>query len=268
MYPILPCPDVDEAIAFYESLGFTRTYRQLRPNPHAVVALGELAIHLSGIPAFDPAGSYASVIVVVPDPDDLYRAFAAGLRRTAGCRCRASPGITRPRKRYGTVAGFSLIDVGGNWLRVQRAGDTEESADGADAGLGRIVEVAARLGDSHGDGHGRAQELWRVACGASPRLRPVDRARALLFRAELAVRVGDLALARSSLAEMREIELGEDERTQVEEEVDHRHPARRERLTQFWCVAGLSPGPRGARDSPGGRRAASLARPARRRRPG
>lgn len=22
MYPILPCPDVDEAIAFYEALGF------------------------------------------------------------------------------------------------------------------------------------------------------------------------------------------------------------------------------------------------------
>jgi len=221
MYPILPCPDLDEAIGFYESLGFTRTYRQVRPNPHAVVALDEMAVHLSEIPAFDPAGSYASVIVVVPDPDGLYRAFAAGLRRAYG-RLPVSgiPRITRPRKRYGTVAGFSLIDVGGNWLRVQRAGDTEEAADRAEAGLGRIIEVAARLGDSHGDVPGALKTL-EGGLRRFPDAPPVDRARALLFRAELAVRIGDRALAQSSLAEMREIELGEDERAQVEEEVDH-----------------------------------------------
>lgn len=50
IYPILPCPDIDEAIAFYEALGFSRTYRQLRPNPSAVVARGELQVHLAGIP--------------------------------------------------------------------------------------------------------------------------------------------------------------------------------------------------------------------------
>jgi catechol 2,3-dioxygenase-like lactoylglutathione lyase family enzyme len=44
-YPLLPCRDVDEAVTFYEALGFTRTYHQLRP-----------------------------------DPDALYRDFAAGLR--------------------------------------------------------------------------------------------------------------------------------------------------------------------------------------------
>ena len=87
-------------------------------------------------------------------------------------------------------------------------------------GLGRIVEVAARLGDSHGDVLGALKSL-ESGLRRFPEAPPLDRARALLFRAELAVRVGDRALARSSLAEMREIELGEDERTQVEEEVDH-----------------------------------------------
>ena len=30
-YPCLPCPALDDSIAFYESLGFRRTYRQIRP---------------------------------------------------------------------------------------------------------------------------------------------------------------------------------------------------------------------------------------------
>jgi catechol 2,3-dioxygenase-like lactoylglutathione lyase family enzyme len=48
-YPCLPCADIEGSIAFYESLGFTRTYRQVRPNPYAVVAREDLQIHLFGI---------------------------------------------------------------------------------------------------------------------------------------------------------------------------------------------------------------------------
>ncbi len=50
MYPILPCPDLDEAIAFYATLGFERTYRQVRPpvveRARALVYRAELAIRL------------------------------------------------------------------------------------------------------------------------------------------------------------------------------------------------------------------------------
>lgn len=41
-YPILPCRELDESIVFYETLGFKRTYRQVRPNPPAVVALEDI----------------------------------------------------------------------------------------------------------------------------------------------------------------------------------------------------------------------------------
>ena len=51
-YPALPTGDMDASIAFYESLGFTRTYRQVRPNPYAVVALEDIGIHLFGIDGF------------------------------------------------------------------------------------------------------------------------------------------------------------------------------------------------------------------------
>src|SRR5687767_13402061 len=65
-YAILPCRDIDESIAFYETLGFKRTYRQVRPNQYAVVALEDIQIHLGGIEGFNPADSYGSVIIAVP----------------------------------------------------------------------------------------------------------------------------------------------------------------------------------------------------------
>jgi catechol 2,3-dioxygenase-like lactoylglutathione lyase family enzyme len=221
MYPILPCRDLDEAIAFYEALGFSRTYRQLRPNPYAVVAREDMQIHLFGMPQFDPHHSYGSVSIVVPDPDALYASFADGLRTAYGKLPVAGiPRIVRPRKRFGTVYGFSVVDVGGNWLRVSRTGDTEEAADGADAGLAKVVEVAARLGDSHGDD---AAALKALDSGLRRHLdAPVlDRARALLFRAELAVRLGRGPLAQASLAEVLALNVDEAERALIARDLEH-----------------------------------------------
>lgn len=49
MFPILCCPDLDDAVDFYAALGFARTYRQLRPNPYAVVARDDMVVHLAGV---------------------------------------------------------------------------------------------------------------------------------------------------------------------------------------------------------------------------
>lgn len=35
--PLLPCAAVDDMVAFYEALGFRRTYRQTKPNPYVAV---------------------------------------------------------------------------------------------------------------------------------------------------------------------------------------------------------------------------------------
>ena len=221
MYPILPCPDIDEAIAFYEALGFERTYRQVRPNPHAVVERGELAVHLAGIDGFDPEQSYASVIIVVPDPDALYASFAAGLRAAYG-RLPVSgiPRMVRPRKRWGTVYGFSVVDVGGNWLRISRIGATEEAVEEAAPGLARAIDVAARLADSQGDDAGGLTTLER-ALAKHPYAPAIERARALAYRAELAIRLDRAAVARASLDEVATLALGEDERTSLGDEVAH-----------------------------------------------
>jgi catechol 2,3-dioxygenase-like lactoylglutathione lyase family enzyme len=221
-YSLLPCRDLDESISFYETLGFKKTYRQVRPNPHAVVALEDIQIHLFGMEGFNPADSYGSVIVAVPDPDSLYRDFAAGLRKTYGKLPVAGiPRILRPRKKYGTVRGFTLIDPGGNWLRVYKLGDTEEedSAEKAE-GLTQILYVAARLGDAHGD-EALALKTLENGIARFPEAAAMERAKAHLYRAELAVRTGNHELARSSLAAARSLTLTDDEKAVLADEFTH-----------------------------------------------
>ena len=222
-YPCLPCRDVDESIAFYELLGFERTYRQVRPNPYAVVAREDLQIHLFGMDGFEPADSYGSAIVVVPDPDSLYRDFAAGLRTRHGKLPVAGiPRITRPRKKYGTVRGFSVVDPGGNWLRISKLGESEEedSAERAE-GLAQIIYVAARLGDAHGDEALALKTLESGLTRFGDTAPAIELAKAYLYRAELAVRTEDHVLARSSLAAAEMLELTDDDKVVLADEFAH-----------------------------------------------
>lgn len=222
-YPCLPCADVDVSVAFYESIGFTRTYRQVRPNPYAVVALEDIHFHLFGIDGFDPADSYGTAIVVVPDPDTLYRDFAAGLRKSHGKLPVAGiPRILRPRKKYGTVHGFTVVDPGGNWLRISKLGESEEkdSAEKAE-GLAQIIYVAARLGDAHGDEALALKTLESGLTRFGESAVDIDLARAYLYRAELAVRTSDRELARASLAAAEALVLSGDDKAALADEFAH-----------------------------------------------
>jgi len=157
--PLLPCASIDEIEDFYTALGFDRTYRQLRPNPHVVMERDDIGLHFFGMPDFVPANSYGSCLVVVPDISALHSAFATGLRARYGKLPIAGiPRITRPRARKNAegVTGFSVVDPGGNWIRfyAQSAGSThpeEETAQPTSAEtqskLADAVANAVVLGD-------------------------------------------------------------------------------------------------------------------------
>lgn len=210
--PILPCPDLGEALTFYGALGFRTTFVQWRPYPCAVVARDDWEMHLSGIDGFDPEQSYASVIVVVPDAELLHAELAAGLRAHYGkVPVSGIPRLLRPRKKQGTVSGFSLVDVGGNWLRVYRAGGVEGEDDEGVSGLRRVLLAAARQGDSRGD-DARAAGLLDKGLGRHPDAPVGDRVEAMVYLAELRLRLGDDEAARTLLDDAAAVDLSAGER--------------------------------------------------------
>ncbi|QYK50325.1 MAG: VOC family protein [Anaerolineales bacterium] len=219
-YPCFPCRDLDESVTFYENLGFKRTYRQLRPNPYAVVQYEDIHLHIFGIEGFNPADSYGTAIVVVPDTDAFYRHIAERLRAAFGkLPVSGLPRVTRPRKKFGTVTGFSLVDPGGNWLRVSQLGATEEDEEKTE-GLAHFIEVAARLGDAHGD-EAKALQALDNGLARYPQASPLERVRANMYKTELAVRLGNGALAREALAQATQIELTAEEQAAISEELAH-----------------------------------------------
>ena len=120
------------------------------------------------------------------------------------------------------MRGFSVVDPGGNWLRISKLGQTEEedSAEKAE-GLAQITYVAARLGDAHGDEALALKTLESGLVRFGDAATAIELARAYLYRAELAVRTQDRESARSSLAAADSLELNDDERAELAPEFAH-----------------------------------------------
>lgn len=154
-----------------------------------------------GVEGFDPATSVGNVIVVVPDAESLYAAFAAGLRRHCGRVPSAGvPRLLRPRRKQGTAVGFTVVDVGGNWLRFYQATDAPDAPETGgnkgtaverSAGLARVLEIAARQGDARGDDAQALQVLER-GLRRHPDGPALGRVRVLLYQLEVLVRLGEV----------------------------------------------------------------------------
>lgn len=218
--PLLPCRSIDEIVEFYTMLGFHQTYYQLRPNPCVGMQREDLQLQFFGMPDFRPEDSYGSCVVLVPDTGALFEAFAAGMRKTHGkLLVSGIPRMTRPRKRknVSNTSGFTVIDPGGNWIRIfHNTAAVDERTEPA-SHLARATRNAVVLGDSKGD----IRQAAKILDGALTRhggSAPVtDLVEALGYRAERALRADDTAAARDAIARARALTLTDDEREQLGE---------------------------------------------------
>ncbi|MEU4602120.1 tetratricopeptide repeat protein [Kribbella sp. NPDC023972] len=179
-------------------------YRQLRPNPYLAVSRDELDLHFAAVPGFVPEESYGSVILAVPDTGAVYEEFAAALRSAYGrLPLQGIPKITRPRRKQGTPGGFSVVDPGGNWLRITARQD-EPDEPVAEGPFDRALRTAARQADARGD-ETNAIAVLDAALTRHPDTTAAERLPVHLYLAELLIRTGDTTRARALLTELSKV---------------------------------------------------------------
>jgi hypothetical protein len=218
--PLLPCRSIDEIVEFYTMLGFDQTYYQLRPNPCVGLQREDLQLQFFSMPDFRPDDSYGSCVVLVSDTGALFEAFAAGMRKAHGkLLVSGIPRMTRPRKRKNAEyhAGFTVIDPGGNWIRIMAAKPAPKEQETARSKLMKSLHSAVVMGDSNGNHVRAAQILDAALVRDQDTATTAELVEVLAYRAELALRAEDTTAARDALARARALTLSEAEREKLGE---------------------------------------------------
>jgi hypothetical protein len=222
--PILPCRSINDVLEFYRALGFEVTYQQAKPNNYAVVQRGGIELHFFSMREFEPANSYSSCYVRVSDVDGLYQAFVAGLRQKYGRLPSAGiPRVIPLKNKADGLREFIVVDPGGNWIRIGQimatpAGDEDKALPTTATKLSKALHAAALL-DRAGQ-YDNAARMLDTALAPEAAAAPTDRIPALVFRAGLAITMGDLPLARMLLADVRQTALPDDERAMLGADLD------------------------------------------------
>ncbi|WP_329108772.1 VOC family protein [Micromonospora sp. NBC_01699] len=214
--PLLPCASIDDIETFYGVLGFRTTYKQRKPNACVGVQREDLHLQFFEIAGFDPEQSYGSCLVLTADIEGLHRAFAAGMRAAYGkVLVSGTPRMTRPRARKNAdgLGGFSVIDPGGNWIRVFRDA-AATAATPAATPAGRLAKALANA-VVQADSRGSVGQAVRILDSALARPQddddPAEQVEVLVYRAELAMVLHDPKTAAEMLARAQSVPLTEDE---------------------------------------------------------
>lgn len=198
--PLLPCGSIAEAERFATAIGFDVGYRQGPPHPYLALRSDErIELHYFEILGFDAQTSHGSCLVVVSDPVAILHRWSSGLDQMYGSvPVHGIPRLVRPKIRSSAVdfMGFSLVDVGGNRIRVVRApaldGDDDDpivvaAAPRSEPEPETEPETEPEPGPEPGSPlSARPSAFERHGVGPAPQ----HRLSALVYLAELAARLG------------------------------------------------------------------------------
>ncbi len=206
--PLLPSHSIAQTIPFYQALGFQVTYQQQRPNVYAVVKLRGIELHFFVLKALQPANNYSTCYVLVEEIDALYESFKSGIHTLLGkLPVRGVPRVN-PLKNipaYG-VRQFIIVDPSGNYIRVGQPIEKTPSLVYPESELAplkeaspleKALELASRLADGKGDFLAAATTLDKALKGNE--LASLATLRALVLRADLAIRLQEPSLAETLL---------------------------------------------------------------------
>lgn len=221
MIPLLPCANFAQTIEFYAALDFAVTHQQEEPYVYIAVSRGAIQLHFSGsLGVYGAKNAFGSCLFFVDQVADYHRAFADRLRTHYGKIPTAElPRITRLRSRD---TRFKLFDPSGNVLFFIDRNEPEanyEAGDATQSALEQALSNAEFLRDTYSNDKAAARVL-DLALARNPSAAPLERARVLAARAELAVAMGDAEGAHARRSELQQIALSDDERTRFREELE------------------------------------------------
>ncbi|WP_040779442.1 glyoxalase [Nocardia pneumoniae] len=219
--PQLWTGDLAGTLDFYETLGYTVTHEQTRPYVYGAVEDHGCSLHFVPAPKGDdlPA-ERAACLVMVDDVASRHQTFTTALRARYGkIPAKGLPRITRFRPGQSR---FTVVDPAGNQvIYIQRDEPAKLEYGGSKAlnGLAKVLDNARILRDFKTDDKA-AFRVLEVGLGRfrleAPRL---DVARALAALTELAVATDEPDRAAQFRAELRAMELSDDERATVADEL-------------------------------------------------
>jgi catechol 2,3-dioxygenase-like lactoylglutathione lyase family enzyme len=219
--PVLPCISLAETLDFYRALGFAVTYEQTTPYVYGAVCRGGANLHFyGGHKKLDPAKTFSSCLVMVDEVSGPHRAFIDGLRRAYGRVPTAGfPRITRLRPGQSR---FGVFDPAGNSIIFIARDEPDMTYDDEPVERSRLaqaLDTAVWLRDLKGFDDVAAAKVLDVALARDADGSPLERARVLAARAELAVALGDAERARTMRSELAQISLTAEEREHFKEEL-------------------------------------------------
>jgi hypothetical protein len=211
--PVFQVKTLQDVLEFYQALGFEVTYRQDKPYLYAAVQRGGITLH------FTKGTGSSTCLVHVLNVADYHQTFADGLRTRYGKVPSAGvPRITRFRPGQ---TRFTLYDPAGNAILFINHDEPDPDYDAYDDSLSPLLqalETARFLKDTYHDDQGAARLLDRKL-GQHGDAPPIERARVLAARAELAVALGDVEAARRVREALALLPLSEEERQQYQDEL-------------------------------------------------
>ena len=220
--PVLPCASLPDTLGFYRLLGFEVTYEQTRPYVYGATRRGDVHVHFSGGAA--AVQQFGTCLIMVAEVERLHDTFADALRQAYGkLPVKGTPRITRMKPGQSR---FTVFDVTGNSLVFIKQGAPEEDETAEDAialrsgetRIARALRLAARLRDFKNEDESAAKVLDTALAHHEPGA-PLERARALVARFELAVALADPARARSLRAELDALTLSAEDQAALAPEL-------------------------------------------------
>jgi len=207
MIPLMPCTSYEATVEFYATLGFTVTHQQQEPYVYIAVSRREVHLHFSGsLGVYQAKNAFGSCLVFVDEVGAYYQAFADALRTAYGKVPTADlPRLTRLRPEQ---TRFKVFDPSGNLLIFINRYEPETTYGEPDGALSETEKVLANaefLRDTYANDKAAARVL-DLALERNKSATPIDRARLLAARAELAVAMGDVERTQSIGSELQAID--------------------------------------------------------------